>query len=132
MPIICSSAITGLNVNQTGSNPGNVPKIYNVPHNSSSGTITFTFNVEDSTGMPGHGGQVFAMFNGWQHYYWYGLIDWHNAGGGGDMTNVYATAIISSGFSVSVSDGGSDDIDISISGVHNNSHAWVGKIITYE
>ena len=133
MPIICSSSITGLNLHQTGSDPGNVPKIYDVPHNSSSVTITYTFNAESSTGMPGHGGQVFAMFNGWQHEYWYGLIDWHNAGGGGALNTVYATSIISSGLSVSVAVGDNDDdIDIEISGVHNNGHAWVGKIIAYE
>ena len=46
---------------------------------------------------------------------------------------VYATNIHSSGISVSVGLGNNDDdIDFSISGVHNNSHAWVGRIITYE
>jgi len=133
MPIICDSAITGLSLTQTGNNPGNVPKIYNIPHNSSSGTITYTFNVEASTGMPGHGGQFFVMINGWLNEYWYGIIYWHNDGGGGPIEGVSAATIVSAGISVAVAVGSSDDdVDFSITGVHNNSHAWVGRIIVYE
>ena len=134
MAIYCSSTIEGgiINATDSGGSVGSVPRTINVPHNSSSGTVTFTFNAEDHTGMPGHGGNILCLFHGWTDEHYFGIIGWNNAGGGGDATACSVTQISASGLGMSVSIGSGDDINLSITGCHNNGHGWMGKLIILE
>ena len=116
-----------------------VPRSLGFSHPGNTGTFTRTFNPVTLFGMGFRGGQVLFECTGWQMAMNNGYIMWRNAGGsdpiGTNGTVQYVqTAYVSGGQgsnTIAVStNSGTNDITITFTGWHGNSHGFMCRITT--
>ena len=118
-----------------------VPRSLGLSHTGNTGTFTRTFNPVTLFGMPFRGGQVLFECTGWQMAMNNGYIMWRNAGGGDPIgtsgsVQYVQTAYVSGAQSgsntiaVSLNGVGSNDITITFTGWHGNSHGFMCRITT--
>ena len=90
-----------------------------------SSSFTRSVHVNNDFGLNPHGGYLHYAMHGWVSEYNYGIVKWHNAGGGGGITSVGSIVTGSSGLSISMTHDSSYTITWNVSGAHTNGHGFM-------